>query len=168
MKIKILTTGGTIDKQYFDAMSEFQVGDAQIVEFLKEANVTCGYEVESICRKDSLELTDEDRDRIHAAIAGDQEHTRFLITHGTDTMIQTAQRLLDIPGKTIVLTGSMNPARLRVSDAGFNVGFAVAASETLPPGVYITMNGQIFSPNNVRKNRDKHCFERINDTDDLN
>ncbi|MDA7979329.1 MAG: asparaginase domain-containing protein [Pirellulales bacterium] len=161
MKLKILTTGGTIDKQYFDATSEFQVGDAQIGEFLREASVTFDYEVESICRKDSLELTDEDRARVRAAIEDDAQHQRFLITHGTDTMVQTAKRLLDIPDKTIVLTGSMNPARLRVSDAGFNIGFAVAACETLPPGVYITMNGRIFDPHNVRKNHQQHCFETI-------
>ncbi len=161
MKIKILTTGGTIDKLYFDDMSEFKVGSPQIVEFLKEANATFDYEVQTICRKDSLDLTDEDRQQIHAAVANDSENERFLITHGTDTMIQTAQSLADIAGKTIVLTGSMNPARFRVSDAGFNVGFAVAAAQTVPPGVYIAMNGQVFDPGNVRKNRERHCFERI-------
>lgn len=163
MKLKILTTGGTIDKLYFDDLSEFKVGSAQIVEFLKEASANFEYEVESICAKDSLDLTDEDRDRIYAAVAQDPVYRRFLITHGTDTMIETARRLMEIKDRTVVLTGSMSPARFRVSDAGFNVGYAVAACQTLPAGVYIAMNGRIFRPDNVRKNRQAHCFEPIHE-----
>ncbi len=158
MTMKIFTTGGTIDKVYFDANSEFQVGEPQIAEVLTEANVTFAFEVESVLRKDSLDMTDADRQLIRARVAQDGCE-RVLLTHGTDTMIQTALALRDIPGKTIVLTGAMQPARLRVSDAFFNIGFAIAAAQLLPPGVYIAMNGEIFDPRSVRKNVAKHQFE---------
>ena len=160
MIIKIFTTGGTIDKIYFDAKSEFQVGEPQIAEVLTEANVTFAFEVESVLRKDSLDMTDEDRQFIRTRVAQDACE-RILVTHGTDTMIQTALALRDIPGKTIVLTGAMQPARLRVSDAFFNIGFAMAAAQLMPPGVYIAMNGEIFDPRFARKNVAKHQFETI-------
>ena len=158
MRIKIFTTGGTIDKIYFDANSEFQVGEPQIAEVLTEANVRFAFEVESVLRKDSLDMTDADRQLIRARVAQDACE-RILVTHGTDTMIQTALALRDISGKTIVLTGAMQPARLRVSDAFFNIGFAIAAAQLLPPGVYLAMNGEIFDPRSARKNVAKHQFE---------
>ena len=161
MSIKILTTGGTIDKIYFDQKSAFEVGEPQIGDVLKEANVTVDYEVVSLLRKDSLELTDADRLSIRAAVAGDERHNRFIITHGTDTMTETARALLDLPGKTIVLTGAMQPARFRTTDAIFNIGCAVSAVQLLPPGVYIAMNGRIFDPLHARKNADRHRFEAI-------
>ena len=160
MKIKFLTTGGTIDKVYFDAKSEFEVGPPQVSELLQDANVTFQYEVESILRKDSLDLTDADRSLIRERVAADPA-LRIVITHGTDTMIQTALALKGIPDKTIVLTGSMQPARLRVTDAGFNLGTAAAAVQTLPPGVYVAMNGRIFHPETIRKNVAGHCFEEV-------
>lgn len=158
MQVKILTTGGTIDKIYFDAKSEFQVGDPQIGELLKEANVGFDFAVESIMRKDSLEITDEDRALIRQRIEQDA-CSRILVTHGTDTMVNTANALLDIDGKTVVLVGSMQPARLRVSDAIFNIGYAVAAVQLLEPGVYIAMNGHVFDPRTTRKNVAQHRFE---------
>ena len=158
MTIKIFTTGGTLDKVYFDANSEFQVGEPGIVELLAEANVAFTYEVESLMRKDSLDLTDEDRSLIHDRVEADSAD-RILVTHGTDTMIQTAHLLTDVQRKTIVLTGSMQPARLRVSDAAFNVGAAVVAVQTLPPGVYVVMNGCVFDPKTAQKNREQHRFE---------
>lgn len=160
MKIKILTTGGTIDKIYFDAKSEFQVGDPQIGELLREANVSFDFEVESLLRKDSLEMTDDDRGLI-LRHTRDDECDRILITHGTDTMVMTANALLGVGGKTIVLTGSMQPARLRVSDAIFNIGFAIAAVQLLDAGVYIAMNGRIFDPRTARKNVEQHRFEDV-------
>ena len=160
MKIKFLTTGGTIDKIYFDAKSEFEVGPPQVSELLNDANVTFEHEVESILRKDSLDLTDADRALIRGRVAADPA-THIVVTHGTDTMIQTALALKGIPGKTIVLTGSMQPARLRVTDAGFNLGAAVVAVQTLPPGVYVAGNGRIFNPDTCRKNVADHCFEEI-------
>ncbi|WP_141732594.1 asparaginase domain-containing protein [Oligoflexus tunisiensis] len=157
-RIRIITTGGTIDKVYFDALSEYQVGEPAIAQILEEANVALKYEVQQICRKDSLDLTDADRDAIHEAVARSPER-RILITHGTDTMIQTAQRLSSIQDAVIVFTGSMAPAKLRNSDAFFNAGCAIIAVQTLPPGTYIVMNGRIVDPSKAVKNRNKLRFE---------
>ncbi len=160
MKIKIITTGGTIDKIYFDQKSQFEVGESQISEMLQEANITFEYEVESLMQKDSLEMTAEDRQIIYQrVVTTPQQH--ILLTHGTDTMLNTAQTLQDIPNKVIVLTGSMQPARFRFSDAIFNIGFALAAVQTLPEGVYVAMNGRIFDSTRSRKNVDKNRFEEI-------
>jgi L-asparaginase len=134
LKIKIITTGGTIDKIYFDQKSQFQVGEPQISEMLQEANVTFDYEVQSLLRKDSLDLTDEDRQLIYETVKADN-HRHILITHGTDTLLLTAQVLQQIPDKVIVLTGSMQPARLRFNDAIFNIGYAMAAIQLLPKNV---------------------------------
>jgi len=158
MKIKFFTTGGTIDKIYFDAKSEYEVGPPQVLEVLKEANVAFNYEVESLLRKDSLDITGEDRQLIRQRIAA-EPCDRIVITHGTDTMIETAKTLSGIPGKTIVLTGSMQPARFRVTDATFNIGSAIAAVQNLGPGVYLAMNGRILDPHKARKNREKNIFE---------
>jgi len=158
MKIKIITTGGTIDKIYFDAQSEFQVGDPQIAEVLREANVTVPYEIVSLMRKDSLDLTDEDRRLIYETIVRAPEK-HFVVTHGTDTMVQTAQVLQNIPHKVIVMTGAMQPAKFRLTDAIFNIASAVTAAQTLPAGVYIAMNGQIFNPAKARKNHARKRFE---------
>ena len=158
MKIKIITTGGTIDKIYFDAKSEFQVGDPQIAEVLKEANVTIDYEIVPLMRKDSLDLTDQDRELIFTTIRDSQE-TRFVVTHGTDTMVQTAQVLQKIPNKVMVMTGAMQPAKFRLTDAVFNIACAMTAAQILSPGVYIAMNGQIFDPARARKNEMLKQFE---------
>ena len=157
--IKILTTGGTIDKIYFDANSEFQVGDSPLRECLVEANVTFEYSIESLLKKDSLEMTDEDRRYIRCAVE-EAAQDKILLTHGTDTMAATAGALAGIPGKTIVLTGAMQPARLRFTDAIFNIGYAIAAVQLLGEGVYIAMNGQVFAATNVRKNLAAQRFEQ--------
>ncbi|MEL7033428.1 MAG: asparaginase domain-containing protein [Pseudomonadota bacterium] len=155
--LHIFTTGGTIDKVYFDALSEFQVGESPLDAILREANVGIAYELTSLLKKDSLELTDADRNAIRAAVvASSCDH--ILITHGTDTMAQTGQALIGIDGKTIILTGAMQPARLRSTDAIFNVGFAVSAAQLQAPGVYIAMNGQVFPADQVRKDRDAGRF----------
>ena len=159
-KIKFFTTGGTIDKVYFDARSEFEVGPPQVLEVLKEANVVIEHEVESILQKDSLELTDADRQLVRARVVGEPCHW-IVITHGTDTMVQTARALSGIAGKTIVLTGSMQPARFRVTDAVFNIGAAVGAVQSLAPGVYIVMNGRVLDPKRARKNLEENYFEEI-------
>lgn len=158
--MQILTTGGTIDKIYFDANSEFMVGEPQIERLLHEANVSFNYEVHSLMRKDSLEITDEDRALIRARVES-TEHKQVLITHGTDTMVATARALGGIDNKTIVLTGAMQPARVHSSDAVFNIGCAVVAALMLTPGVYITMHGQIFDPWKTRKNVELRRFETI-------
>ncbi|MGB0711957.1 MAG: asparaginase domain-containing protein [Gammaproteobacteria bacterium] len=156
--VRILTTGGTIDKVYFDANSAFQVGDPQITELLREANVSLPHTIESLLRKDSLELTDADRALIHERVVRSSER-RILITHGTDTLVETGLTLRDIPGKCIVLVGAMQPARLKFSDAEFNVGFALAAVQLLNDGVWVAMNGRVFDVLAVRKNRAALRFE---------
>ncbi len=160
MKIKFFTTGGTIDKIYFDATSEYQVGSPQVIEVLEQARVTFEYEVVPILKKDSLELTDDDRELIRKAVEVDT-HERIVITHGTDTMTETAKRLQGIVGKTIVLTGALEPAISKYTDATFNIGLAVAAVQCLPNGIYIAMNGRIFPAMQVRKNRVLRRFEEI-------
>ncbi|HOO90473.1 MAG TPA: asparaginase domain-containing protein [Syntrophales bacterium] len=158
MKIKFFTIGGTIDKVYFDKKNDYQVGNSLLLEILKHVKVGFEYECKSILKKDSLDITEKERQKIFDILAKD-ECRHIVITHGTDTMIQTAQRLQAIPDKVIVLTGSMEPARFRSSDAEFNIGCAIASVQLLPPGVYITMNGRIFDPNKVRKNLDLNRFE---------
>lgn len=158
--VRILTTGGTIDKVYYDAESTYAVGEPQVVDILRAAGVTLSVTAQHLFRKDSLELTDEDRAHILQAVREAPE-TRILITHGTDTMVQTAKTLSAVQDKTIVLVGSLSPARFKQTDAEFNVGFAFAAVQTLPPGVYIAMNGQVFRPDGVRKNRSANRFEAL-------
>jgi len=160
MRIRILTTGGTIDKVYFDAKSEFQVGEPQIGEVLRQAHVELDYAIHALLRKDSLEMTDADRASIRHYIEQD-DHERVLVTHGTDTMVETARALRGIPGKTIVLTGSLIPARFRENDALFNIGFAVAAVQLLPPGVYLAVNGEVHDPDRVIKDRARNRFVRV-------
>jgi len=157
-KLLILTTGGTIDKIYFDDMSDYQIGDPQIGQILHDMQVGFTFEVNALMRKDSLHVTDEDRLVIHDAISASDE-THVLITHGTDSMVKTALVLADIPGKTMVLTGALNPARFRDSDAIFNIGCAVGALQALPNGAWIAMNGCIWDPKKVRKNRNRNRFE---------
>jgi len=157
-QVKIFCTGGTIDKVYFDALSEYQIGDPVVNNILKEALANFSFEISSILKKDSLEITDEDRDLIHAQVSAESSEN-ILITHGTDTMINTARRLEDIKNKTIVLTGAMQPARFRNTDAIFNIGYAISAAQHLPHGIYLAMNGQIFTPDAVQKNRAAAQFE---------
>ena len=158
MKIKILATGGTFDKIYFDAKSDFHIGEPMATAILDEANVTFDYEVESILKKDSLDMTDEDRALVRQKVKQDA-CDRIVITHGTDTMIKTAMCLLDIDKKTIVITGAMQPARMRYSDAAYNIGVATSAVQLLNPGVYVAMNGQILDPRKTTKNVAMSRFE---------
>jgi L-asparaginase len=157
--ISILTTGGTIDKIYFDAKSDFEIGDTLLPELLAEANIHDGYSLREVVRKDSLEMTDDDRQAITEAV-NQTSAQRVLITHGTDTMALTAQSLKSVSGKTIVLFGAMQPARMRRSDAVFNLGFAWAAVNLLPEGVYVAMNGEVFEAGAVRKNLQAKRFEK--------
>lgn len=157
-QVKIFCTGGTIDKIYYDALSEYQIGDPVTTGILREALVKFPYEIESIIKKDSLEITDEDREKIFKHVS-QESCPHILITHGTDTMIDTAKRLAELKDKTIVLTGAMQPARFRKTDAIFNMGYAIAAAQHLPHGVYLAMNGQIFTPDAVQKNRAAAQFE---------
>ena len=158
MELKIFCTGGTFDKVYFDALSDYQIGDPQVSWILEQANVSFEYGIESILKKDSLDITDQDRAAIVAKVQQEQS-ARIIITHGTDTMAETALALQTIPNKTIVLVGAMQPARFRDSDAIFNIGFAVAAATLSAPGVYVAMNGKLFAADQVQKNRAAGQFE---------
>ena len=170
--IQIFTTGGTIDKVYFDAASAYEVGEPQIADILRAAGVAVETAVEALMHKDSLEMTDADRARVAERVRGCAA-ARVVVTHGTDTMAATARAVAealatDARGdarsaagteKTVVFVGSLTPARFKASDAEFNVGFAVAAVQTLPPGVYVAMNGRVFDPHRVRKSRERNRFE---------
>jgi L-asparaginase len=160
MNITIFTTGGTIDKIYFDDLSRYEVGPPQVGEILKTAKVNFKYRIEEICRKDSIHLTADDRRHIRNRVTAATSRY-ILITHGTDTMTLTADALKEIPEKVIVLTGAINPYLFKQSDATFNVGCAIGAMQALSPGVYIAMSGLIFKAGEVRKNRDRERFEFI-------
>ena len=160
MKIKVFTTGGTIDKIYFDAKSQYEVGESHIQTLLTEMNVGFDYDVEALLRKDSLDMTDEDRAFIFEKV-NTAHSDKILITHGTDTMIATGKILKTVTGKTIVLTGAMQPALFRNSDAVFNIGCAIGAVQALKHGVYIVINGMIFDPDEVRKNERLRKFESL-------
>jgi len=158
VKLSIYSMGGTIDKIYFDDLSSYEVGEPQAGEILKEARAALDFSVHEVLRKDSLHLTAEDRALLRARIEADPAR-HVLVTHGTDTMAETAESLLGIPGKVIVFTGALSPARFKGSDAPFNVGCAVGAAQGLPDGVYLCMNGLVFEAGKVRKNREAGRFE---------
>jgi L-asparaginase len=160
MKLHIITTGGTIDKIYFDAKSDYQVGDPVIGGLLESMGVGFPFTVESAMRKDSLDMTEEDRALIRHRVEECAE-SHVLITHGTDGMVATGNALVRIPGKTVVMTGALQPAAFKSSDAIFNIGCAIGALQAASPGVYIAMNGRLFTIDNVRKNRERNCFETL-------
>jgi L-asparaginase len=160
--IVIVTTGGTIDKAYFDALSQYQIGEPVVKKVLDGANVTHPYRIVELLRKDSLELTDEDRQRLKETVTALAER-RVVITHGTDTMTDSAGVLAAIPNKIIVLTGALSPARFSDSDAPFNIGMAFAAVQSLPAGVYVAMNGRVFRGDEVRKDREQRRFVARNE-----
>ena len=161
MKIRFITTGGTIDKIYFDALSQFEVGESVVQHILTDGLVDFDYDVVSLIQKDSLEIDDVDRSKLRDFIAAD-DASHYIITHGTDTMPETAAALKEFDDRTIVLTGALTPARFRTTDAVFNVGMAVAAVQVAKPGVYIAMSGQVFEAGAVRKNRAENRFEATN------
>ncbi len=156
-EIQIFTVGGTIDKIYFGAKSTYEVGPPNIGEILQGLCLNPEFEVTSLMQKDSLEMTDEDRQQVLDAVQA-ADAVRIIITHGTDTMVKTAAVLSVVPDKTIVLTGALEPARFKTSDAMFNIGAAITAVQTKAPGVYITMNGEVFDHDKVVKDVEKNRF----------
>jgi len=160
MIIKVFSMGGTIDKVYFDDLSEYEVGDPQAGVIFAEAKVAFEFAVEEVLRKDSLHLDDADRLLLRSRVAADPAQL-ILVTHGTDSMVATGQALLGLGNKVIVLTGALSPARFKGSDAPFNLGCAVGALQVLPAGVYIAMNGRVFDVEHVRKNRTAGRFEDV-------
>ncbi len=158
--LSIITTGGTIDKIYYDDQSDYQIGEPEIARILRAMNVAFDWDIQALMRKDSLHMTDADRQLIAQTIT-ESSAKHVLITHGTDSMIDTAKVLADIPDKVMVMTGALNPARFIDSDAVFNIGCAVGAIQALSPGVWIAMNGKIWQPHKVQKNRQANRFEPL-------
>ena len=132
MFIRFITTGGTIDKIYFDATSQYEVGESNVEHILSEGLVNFDYDVVPMFQKDSLEITDENRQVLKEFIEND-DASHYVITHGTDTMAETAAKLSSMPGKTIVLTGSLSPARFKTTDAIFNIGMLTQSSTSAWP-----------------------------------
>jgi L-asparaginase len=160
MKLHIITTGGTIDKIYFDALSEFQIGEPVIGDLLARMNVGFDYSIEPLLRLDSLDMTDDHRRQIQQAVDA-SGCDKILITHGTDGMVETAKWLEDIKGKCIFLTGALQPAAFSCTDAVFNIGCAIGGLQSHASGVYIAMSGQIFPADHVVKNRAQSRFEPV-------
>lgn len=163
LEIKVFSMGGTIDKVYFDELSEYAVGEPQVGLLLAEARAAFEFEIEESARKDSLHITEEDRQRLRRSIEV-EPCPLILVTHGTDRMIETGLALEGIPGKVIVLVGAMTPARFKGSDAPFNIGCAVGAVQTLPPGVYVAMSGLVLPVRKAHKNRLAGVFEELPDS----
>jgi len=151
--IQIFITGGTIDKYYNELNGELIFQGTQLPAMLKQAHCTAEMDIQQLMLKDSLEMTKADRDEIKQHCIA-TEAQQIVITHGTDTMVDTAKYLAaSIADKTIVLVGAMIPYAIKQSDALFNLGCAVTAVQLLPAGVYITMNGKVFAWDKVRKDK---------------
>jgi L-asparaginase len=162
MAIRIFITGGTFDKEYNELTGQLYFKDTHLHELLEMGRNRVDAEIRTLMMIDSLEMTDNDRELI-AHQCNHCEETSIVITHGTDTMTETAKYLAEkVTNKTIVLTGAMIPIKFGSSDGLFNLGSALAFSQTLSPGVYVAMNGRYFLWNNVRKNIETGVFEELN------
>lgn len=153
MKITFIRTGGTIDKDYPRPTKgyAFEISEPAVKRILKKLNPSFDYEILSVLKKDSFDITEEDREVIYKTCKK-QKNNRIIITHGTDTMVETAMKLSDIKNKVIILTGSMKPERFSDSDAPINVGVALGAINILKDGIYIAMHGRVFKWNRVKRN----------------
>lgn len=161
MSIRIFITGGTFDKEYNELNGQLYFKDSHLPEMLDLGRNLVGVEIRTLMMVDSLEMTDEDRDLI-AEHCRKSKEDKIIITHGTDTMAETATLLAKkVKGKTIVITGAMIPYKFGSSDGLFNLGSALAFVQTLKHGVYVAMNGRYFNANNVRKNKETGVFEEI-------
>lgn len=152
MDIKVLITGGTIAKRYDEISGELLFDEGHFEKMLKQGRCKAELNIETIMMKDSLEMNDADRESIYNAVNQAKEKA-IMITHGTDTMVETAQKLSTIKGKTIVLVGAMIPYAFKNSDALFNVGCALGAVSVLGEGVFVVMNGKVFAWDGVVKDR---------------
>lgn len=161
MSMRIIATGGTFDKHYNELDGTLGFAESYLPELIKRARITLPVEVEILPLLDSLDMQEADRERVLASCKAAAEKC-IVIVHGTDTMKETAAVLATGSlGKTVVLTGAMIPYSIANSDALFNLGFASAAAQTLPAGVYVAMNGQVFTWNNVAKNRAAGVFQPL-------
>ena len=160
MRIRILVTGGTFDKEYDELSGRLFFKDTHLPEMLGRGRCMLDLQLETVMMIDSLEMDDAGRERIVDRARNASENA-IVISHGTDTMVETARALAraGIGGKTIVLTGAMVPYAFGSSDGLFNLGSALSFVQVLPPGVYVAMNGQHFLWDAVRKNRATGCFE---------
>lgn len=157
--LRLLVTGGTFDKQYDEIRGTLAFGTSHVEDVLRRGRCFVPLVTEVLMLKDSLDLTDDDRAQIVAAARASAE-SRLVITHGTDTMVESARALAAADlDKTIVLTGAMIPYAFGSSDGLFNLGSALSFAQVLPPGVYVAMNGRVFPWDNVRKNRERGVFE---------
>jgi L-asparaginase len=162
-RIRIFITGGTFDKAYNELTAELYFEDSHLPEMLKLGRCKLDLEIRTLMMIDSLQMTDNDRQNILDQCRNVPE-SRIVITHGTDTMVRTAEVLAQgMADKTIVLTGAMIPYKFGSSDGLFNLGSALAFAQTLPPGVYVAMNGRHFAWNRVRKNRETGVFEEVDE-----
>lgn len=161
MAIRIFITGGTFDKEYNEITGQLFFKDTHMQELLEKGRCKLKVEIRTLMMIDSMEMTNEDRELI-AYQCNNCEESKIVITHGTDTMAETAALLAKkVKDKTVILTGAMIPIKFGSSDGLFNLGSALAFAQTLPPGVYVAMNGRYFTWNNVRKNRQTGVFEEI-------
>ena len=159
MKIVFIQTGGTIDKDYPKLTKgyAFEIGEPAVKRILEKVNPNFEFEIISVLKKDSLDITEEDREKIYQACQKTNSD-KIIITHGTDTMIETAKKLSGIKDKIIILTGAMRPEKFKDSDADFNLGTAIGALNVLEKGVYIAMNGRIYSWDKVKRNLENGQF----------
>ena len=161
MAIRIFITGGTFDKEYNELNGELYFKETHMQELLDKGRSKLPVKIKTLMMIDSLEMTEDDRNRI-ARECIECEETQIVITHGTDTMAQTAKVLAEkVKNKTIVLTGAMIPIKFGSSDGLFNIGGALAFVQSLAPGVYVAMNGRYFNWDNVRKNKETGIFEEV-------
>ncbi len=161
MPIRILVTGGTFDKLYDEISAKLYFKDTQVPEMLRLGRCRLDVSIRTVMMVDSLDMTDADRALIVDTCRRAPE-SRLVVTHGTDTMCETARVLADAAtGKTIVLTGAMVPYAFGSSDGMFNLGSAMSFVQVLPPGVYVAMNGRCFAAEGVRKNRETGVFEEV-------
>lgn len=161
MSIRIFITGGTFDKEYNELNGQLYFKDTHLHDLLEMGRNKVPVEIRTLMMIDSLEMTTEDRDLI-VHQCKQCEEDQIIITHGTDTMAETARIIAEkIPDKTIVLTGAMIPIKFGSSDGLFNLGSALAFAQTLKPGVYVAMNGRYFNWNNVQKNKETGIFEEL-------
>ncbi|RYZ30657.1 MAG: asparaginase [Chitinophagaceae bacterium] len=161
MSIRIFITGGTFDKEYNELTGQLYFNDSHLPEMLDLGRNLVAVEVRTLMMVDSLEMTNDDRELI-AEHCKKSKEDKIIITHGTDTMAETAKLLAEkLSGKTIVITGAMIPYKFGSSDGLFNLGSAMAFVQTLSPGVYVAMNGRYFNANNVRKNKETGVFEEL-------
>jgi L-asparaginase len=161
MSIRIFITGGTFDKEYNELNGELYFKDTHMQELLEKGRSRLPVYIKTLMMIDSLEMTAEHRNFI-AEECEQCEEDKIVITHGTDTMAETAKVLAKrITDKTIILTGAMIPIKFGSSDGLFNLGSALAFVQSLPPGVYVAMNGRYFNWDNVRKNRQTGIFEEL-------